>query len=244
MQKNLQIRIIIYLSNNNLYVILKSQTQTRKVTMKDNFFEFYNVYSKLYNKALMYDINVNENNRKKLDEANKAKASQRLVVRDIGIKTLEGMQKVKKEKQKFSQDYQMEILAYDAFMENFFAVLPAKFEAKLRSMGHNVTLKKGARLSYPDLDRMIKSYMVNIKSSTKPYVIAHMMKKLMDTNGYYFSAEEAYKSIDYLRAFESSCQEFYAEMLNYVSVDYIKPSLNNYDRTPKSGVDTNSILVG
>lgn len=212
--------------------------------MKENFFDFYNVYSKLYNKALMYDITINEKNRKKLDEAGKAKASQRLIVRDIGQKTLDSMREFKQEKNTFEQQYQMEILAYEAFMTNFFSVLPRKFEEKLKSMGHNVTLKQDARLSYADFDRMVKSYMINIKSSTKPYVIAHMMSKLMNANSYYFSAEEPYKSIDYLRAFESSCQEFYKEMLNYVTVDYIAPSSHAYDRTAKNGVDANSILVG
>ena len=212
--------------------------------MKENFFEFYNIYSKLYNKALMYDITINEQNRTKLDNANKAKAAQRLIVRDIGTKTLVGMQKIKEEQDKFASEYALEILAYKVFMDNFSTVLPIKFAEKLKSMGHNVSIKKDATLSYSDLSRMIKSYMVNMKSSTKPYVIAHSLEQLMDTNNYRFSADEQSKAIDYLYAFESACQEFYQEMLNYVSVDYIKPSKYNYECIPKTSVDANSILVG
>lgn len=212
--------------------------------MTSNFFDFYNIYSKLYNKILFYDVNTDTDAEERIEKSGKNRASQRLIVNYIGRDTMSERNKVETAKKDFNKKYAFEILAYEEFMQNYKRFLPDLICHVLKERGHNVALRPEAKLSFADFDRMVMAYRVNVKHNTKPYVLAHSMEKILQPkNGYRFCADDLSKAEDYIFAFEKSCQYLYDQMLNYVSVDYIGPNTTvSSNRSDESYVD--SCLVG
>lgn len=211
--------------------------------MENNFFKFYNVYYQMNNRITNNEININNRNIDRLESAN-TKSTERIIVKFIGRDTIDSMKKVGAEKYKFDENYATEILAYNMFMSNYSRSLLQIIERKLQDLGHNISLKPNVRLSIGEFDRMIKSFLLNLKYSTKPYVLAHVFEHYFDTNNNYnFSADDQTKARDYMDTFYSACQEYYSYMLNYVMTDYIKPSTNEQTST-RQNVNINSILVG
>lgn len=208
-----------------------------------DFFKFYDVYSgHYYNEMMERDIN-NDLIENEMD-VTRSKASQRLIVKDIGMKMMARREKRKNEEQSFEREYAIEKLAYNMFVESMGTMLPKKLEANLKKKGHNVQLRADAYLTYADFERMVKSYMVGRKIYKKPYVLEKSMADLMrGLGGYRFNADDADKAEAYTSAFETACQDLYKEMLYYVSVDYVPESkYASRSNSNKSHVD--GCLIG
>lgn len=212
--------------------------------MTYNFFDFYNIYSKLYNKILFYDINADTDAEERIEKSGKTRASQKLIVNYIGRNTMSERNKVETAKKEFNKKYMFEILAYEEFMRNYKKLLPELIYYTLKNRGHDVALVPDAKLSFADFDRMVMAYRVNVKNNTKPYVLAHNMEKIMKPkNGYRFCADDLDKAEDYIFAFEKSCQYLYNQMLNFVTADYISSNSTPSSHHPSDSY-VDSCLIG
>lgn len=211
--------------------------------MQYDFFKFYNIYSTLYNEAMFNDVEENVNAQEIIENGKQSKASQRLIVKEIGKNMMDHFRKMEGEKKKLNKDYPVEIYAYREFMNNYGKLLPEMLCYELKRLGQNVSLREDARLSFADFDRMVRSYMVNIKNNNKPYVLANSMGKLMTSKGSsYFSADDSYKAEAYLTAFETACQKLYEEMVNFVLVDYVGGNKSNVRNARNEHLD--GCLIG
>lgn len=180
--------------------------------MKDNFFDFYNVYSDLYNKTVEYETFV----------PNARASSNSLIINQIGRNVLEKRHEMERAKKEFDESYGIEKLAYDAFMDSYEDVLPDNLVTELRKRGHDVRSRREHVFTYNNLKRMIRDYMQCMQSSKKPYGLTAGLKVVIKgMNGYQLDADDVEKANDYLASFGSACQKLYKDQLNYVRTGYI-----------------------